>query len=164
MGDGTYGTRTVNRRQRYRCTPVDGSKPHSFTPPLARDHVHVGSEQWDACEGLRGVHHGEPTVARQHTWPASIVARALSELAADKSYGEVSLWALRATKRDHSALNGAVAATPATEEDDGDAGDAGTVRPKHRGTAAAKQRLAHRRGQDRGVRAGGVRPARPAAA
>lgn len=65
--DGTYGTRTVNRRQRYRCTPVDGSKPHSFTPPLARDHVHVGSEQCDACEELRGVHHGEPTVARQHT-------------------------------------------------------------------------------------------------
>lgn len=49
----------------------------------------------------------------------------------------MSLWALRATKRDHSALNGAVAAIPATEDDDGDAGDAGTVRPKHRGTAAA---------------------------
>jgi len=40
--NGSYGKRTVNPRQRYLCTPGNGEKPHAFTPPLPRDHVHVG--------------------------------------------------------------------------------------------------------------------------
>lgn len=85
---GTYGTRTVKRRQRYRCTPPDGGKPHVFTPPLARDHVHAGHEQCDECDERRGVHHGETTVARRHSWPGRLVARGLADLAAGRSYGD----------------------------------------------------------------------------
>ncbi|MEX0705464.1 MAG: hypothetical protein WD041_02490 [Nitriliruptoraceae bacterium] len=61
---GTYGKTTGKPRQRYRCFPEDGSKPHTFTPPLPREHVHEGHEQCDHCDELRGVHHGETSVAR----------------------------------------------------------------------------------------------------
>lgn len=61
--NGTYGTSTRKPRQRYRCSPADGSKPHAFTPTLPRAHVHQGSEHCDLCDEIRGVHHGEPAVA-----------------------------------------------------------------------------------------------------
>lgn len=99
--NGRYAKSTAKMRQRYRCTPADGSKRHSFTPPLPRDHVHAGEEHCDHCEELRGVHRGETAVARRHTWSTRIVARGLEQLAAGSSYADVGRWALRAsgTKR-----------------------------------------------------------------
>src|SRR4051812_11225943 len=81
---GTYGQRTARPRQRYRCvygTKSDG-KPmwHTFTPPLPRDHVHDDGRTCAECDQLRGVHHGDTAVARQHAWTARVVARGLDQL------------------------------------------------------------------------------------
>jgi hypothetical protein len=103
--NGTYGTRTSKPRQRYRCTPSDGTKPHSFTPPLPRDHVHVGAEQCDHCDELRGVHHGETAVARRHSWSTRVVARGLDQLSTGETYAEVSRWAVRATGKRRSRVS-----------------------------------------------------------
>lgn len=97
---GTYGKRTAKRRQRYRCTPADGSKPHRFTPPLPRDHVHEGVDHCEHCEEMRGVHRGDTAVARRHTWPTRIVVRGLEQLAAGASYAEVGRWAQRVGRND----------------------------------------------------------------
>lgn len=94
---GTYGKATANPRQRYLCSPADGSRPHVFTPALPRDHVHEGSDRCEHCEELRGVHRGDTAVARRHTWSTRIVARGLEQLALGSSYAEVSRWAIRAT-------------------------------------------------------------------
>ena len=88
--DGTYGIRTPQPRQRYLCAPADGSTRHRFTPPLPRDHVHEQEHGCVECEELRGVHHGETAVARRHSWPTRIVARALTQLADAGSYADVS--------------------------------------------------------------------------
>jgi hypothetical protein len=96
--NGTYGVRTPQPRQRYLCTPLDGSKPHTFTPALPRNHVHHDEGGCAECEELRGVHHGETAVARRHSWPTRIVARALSELADGGSYADVSRRALAAAE------------------------------------------------------------------
>lgn len=95
--NGTYGKATPRPRQRYRCTPADGGKPHVFTPPLPRDHVHVGEEHCAHCEELRGIHRGESAVARRHTWPTRIVVRGLEMLARGDSYADVGRWARRVT-------------------------------------------------------------------
>ncbi|GAB3989470.1 hypothetical protein [Nocardioides marmoraquaticus] len=97
--NGTYGVRTPRPRQRYRCTPADGSKPHAFTPPLPRDHVHASEGGCPECEELRGFHHGETAVARRHSWPTRIVARALTQLARGGSYADTSRQALRTAER-----------------------------------------------------------------
>lgn len=97
--NGTYGVRTPRPRQRYRCSPTDGSKAHSFTPALPRDHVHAAEGGCPECEELRGVHHGETAVARRHSWPTRLVARALAELARGGSYADVSRQALRSAER-----------------------------------------------------------------
>ncbi len=96
---GTYGQRTARPRQRYRCvygTKSDG-KPmwHTFTPPLPRDHVHDDGRTCAECDQLRGVHHGDTAVARQHAWTARVVARGLDQLSMGASYADVSRWALR---------------------------------------------------------------------
>ena len=138
MHDGTYGVRTPQPRQRYRCYPQvadeDGTRraedpareaepagndeaaaredhePHTGTPPLARHHVHRHEGGRVECEELRGVHHGETAVARQHSWPMDMIARARSRLADAGSYGDVSRQALAQAERAaarHEALSGA---------------------------------------------------------
>lgn len=117
---GTYGKTTGKPRQRYRCTPADGSKPHTFTPPLPREHVHHGEEQCDHCDELRGLHHGEASVARTHSWNARIVARSLERLAMGQSYAETSRWALRASgtedRRGRVSADGEVAEASAADQ------------------------------------------------
>ena len=146
--DGTYGSR-ARPRQRYRCYPdrTDRDSFHRFTPPLPREHVVAGDDQCDECDEHRGVHHGEMSVARRHSWPARIVARALAELSAGGSYGDVSRWALRAVGRAPSGGAGnddVELVEPAVEAHDEDSdGDEGVERevrsekPKSRGTAAS---------------------------
>lgn len=89
--NGRYGQALPKRRQRYKCRPVDHSKPHSFTPPLPRDHVHIGEEHCEYCDELRGVHRGETAVARRHSWSTRIVARSLEQLANGATYAEVRM-------------------------------------------------------------------------
>lgn len=96
--NGTYGKTTAKPRQRYLCRPADGTAAHSFTPVLARDHVHEGNERCDHCDEHRGVHHGETTSAWSHSWSSRLVAEALERLSRGDSYAEVSQWARRLTK------------------------------------------------------------------
>jgi hypothetical protein len=98
--NGVYGKSTAKPRQRYLCRPVDGSAAHSFTPVLARDHVHDGHERCDHCDEHRGVHHGETTAAWRHSWNTRVVAEALERLSRGDSYAEVSRWARRRTGTD----------------------------------------------------------------
>lgn len=111
--DGTYGRRGALPKQRYRCYPEreDRARFHSFTPDLARQHVHVGVDVCAQCEEHRGVHRGEAAVARQHSWSASLVARALEQLASGGSYAEVSRRALasEAAERDRAIAEGRLA-------------------------------------------------------
>lgn len=99
--NGTYGKGLAVPRQSYKCFPDDGGKPHKFTPPLPRDHVHENGEHCDHCDELRGIHRGETAIARRHTWSTRIVARGLEQLANGASYASVSQWAIRVsgTKR-----------------------------------------------------------------
>ena len=97
--DGTYGIRTPVPRQRYRCSPADGSKPHGFTPALPRNHVHAHEGGCAECEEMRGVHRGETAIARLHSWPTRLVARALNELALGGTYSDVSRQALVSAER-----------------------------------------------------------------
>jgi hypothetical protein len=127
---GTYGTRTAKPRQRYRCTPADGSKPHVFTPTLPRDHVHAGSDSCEHCEELRGVHRGETAVARRHSWSTRVVARGLEQLSAGTSYADVSRWALRVTG--NPTRRRATTTISAAQPDDGD-----VSRPAKRRKSAA---------------------------
>lgn len=94
------------RRQRYRCVPTDPAQRaryrkgcHYFTPPLAREHVHRGQRCCDECGEVRGVHRGDPVVARTQSWPLRLVAEGLSRLAAGESYGSVGRWAFDRTGR-----------------------------------------------------------------
>jgi len=97
--NGFYGKSPAKKRQMYRCTPADGSRPHAFVPELARDHVHTGVDSCVACEELRGTHRGDRAVARRHSWSARLVAEALRDLAGGKSYAETSRDARRVTAR-----------------------------------------------------------------
>lgn len=160
--NGTYGKGLAVRRQKYKCFPPDGSRPHEFTPPLPRDHVHENDEHCDHCDELRGIHRGETAVARRHSWSTRIVARGLEQLANGASYASVSQWAIRVsgttrTRRsadgdepfaDEEGLDGATdtsaapdAGEPETAEvDDGGDGEETVDQddtPKKRRTASA---------------------------
>ena len=48
---------------------------------------------------MRGVHRGETAIARLHSWPTRLVARALNELALGGTYSDVSRQALASAER-----------------------------------------------------------------
>ncbi|MGZ4436507.1 MAG: hypothetical protein ACXV2H_06850 [Actinomycetes bacterium] len=88
---GTYG-RGPTKRQRYRCVPADGTAaPHTFTPPLTREVVAVGTDACVTCDELLSPHRGTLTGARHTPWSLALNARALNELAMGASYAAVSL-------------------------------------------------------------------------
>jgi hypothetical protein len=97
---GTYG-KGAKQRQRYRCRPADGSKPHTFTPPLSREAVNYGVDDCTTCEELLSPHRGALTGARHTPWHLQLYAKALSDLSRGASYASVSL-EMRAA-RDHVA-------------------------------------------------------------
>jgi len=143
--NGTYGKKTPKPRQGYKCFPADGSKPHKFTPPLPRDHVHDNTDHCDHCDELRGIHRGETAVARRHSWSTRIVARGLDMLASGASYGEVSRWALRATGTTRTRKVAGVDESPLLEQDaagsesDGDTpASSAAVKPGRKVSAASK--------------------------
>lgn len=92
---GTYSSGN-SRRQRYQCHPKDGSRPHQFTPPLAREAVTSGAS-CTRCDELLSPHHGPISAARHTPWTLTGVAKALNDLSLGESYANVSL-ALRAQR------------------------------------------------------------------
>lgn len=87
--NGGYGQH--RRKQRYLCTPLDGSKTHSFTPPLSRQTVDVGTASCTTCDELLSPHRGTLTGARHTPWPLTVITQALNELSLGESYSSVSL-------------------------------------------------------------------------
>lgn len=140
--DGTYGTRALMPRQRYRCFyELDGAKlSHCFTASLAREHVHATGVVCDECDGHVGVHQGAVAVARRHSWPVSMVARGLEQLSSGASYTEVSRWAVRAEAAGAVGEPARPAPKPrvvATVDTDAKAEGRDTVPPKRRGRRTA---------------------------
>ena len=84
--DGTYGT-WGHRRQRYKCVPANGDRPHVFTEPLPRE------ETWrhscDACERPVPRHEG-PQAPRKHQFVSRGIAAALVAVGAGQSYMRAS--------------------------------------------------------------------------
>lgn len=95
---GFYG-KGPKQRQRYSCAPLDGARPHTFTPPLSREVVDYGHEDCSTCEELLSPHRGALTGARHTPWQLTIYARALEALSRGASYSSVSV-EMRAA-RDH---------------------------------------------------------------
>lgn len=104
---GSYGALAAGvRRQRYRCQPTEPAQRahypggvHYFTPPLPREHVHFGGSHCEDCGESRGVHRGDPVVARTQTWNLRVVAQGLFRVACGESYGAVGRWAWEVTGR-----------------------------------------------------------------
>lgn len=117
--DGKYAKSTERERQRYRCFPDLTNRKvfHSFTPSLPRDHVHTGKESCEVCDELRGTHRGEQSASRRQSWSVRVVADALRDVAAGKSYAEVSKKAWKVTGRTRSrASRSATSSSPATSD------------------------------------------------
>jgi len=84
--DGCYG-RPSHRRQRYKCSPRGGGKPHVFTELLPRE------ESWrDSCEQCeRQVDRREgPKAPRHYQFVARGIAEALHAVGAGTSYMRAS--------------------------------------------------------------------------
>lgn len=84
--DGSYGKRG-HRRQRYKCSPCGGGKPHVFTELLPRE------ESWhDSCEHCeRRVDRREgPKAPRHYQFVARGIAEALHAVGAGSSYMRAS--------------------------------------------------------------------------
>jgi hypothetical protein len=93
--DGQYGPEG-HRRQRYRCIPANGDRPHRFVEWLPRE------ESWsDACESCErevGLHEG-PHAARHYQFVARGVADALLMVGAGSTYRATALTARERAKR-----------------------------------------------------------------
>ena len=146
--NGTYGSKTPKRRQRYRCyyDPEDKTRRHSFTPLLPRDHVCEGEEHCAHCEELRGVHRGETAVARRHSWPTRVVVRGLEQLAAGGSYADVGRWARRVTDtmRTRTGLDDVVGAAVTGRSTEA-CGDAAPAQDVEAAAGGKKRRKGQRR-------------------
>lgn len=93
--DGHYG-KPGHRRQRYRCLPANGDRPHRFTELLPRE------EAWrDACETCeRPVHlHEGPHAPRHYQFVARGIAEALQAVGAGASYRQAALVARERARR-----------------------------------------------------------------
>jgi hypothetical protein len=93
--DGLYG-KPGHRRQRYRCLPANGDRPHRFTEALPRE------EAWhdacDICERPVGLHEG-PHAARHYQFVARGVAEALVAVGGGASYRQAALVARERARR-----------------------------------------------------------------
>jgi hypothetical protein len=93
--DGHYG-KPGHRRQRFRCLPGNGDRPHRFTELLPRE------EAWhDACEACeRPVHlHEGPHAARHYQFVARGIAEALAAVGAGATYRQAALVARERARR-----------------------------------------------------------------
>ena len=85
--DGRYGA-PGHRRQRYRCVPANGDRPHRFTEPLPRE------ESWAqdcvACERDVELREG-PHAARHYQFVARGIAEALVMVGTGSTYRDAAL-------------------------------------------------------------------------
>ncbi len=88
---GMGGRPETLRKQRYRCTPEDGSGAHTFTTPLPRGEVKTGVEICSVCDELLSPHQGTLTGARHTPWTLNNLAQALNDLSTGSSYAAVSM-------------------------------------------------------------------------
>ena len=93
--DGHYG-KPGHRRQRYRCVPANGDRPHRFTELLPRE------ESWtsacEMCERSVSAHEG-PHAAREYQFVARGIAGALKAVGAGASYREAAFVARERAQR-----------------------------------------------------------------
>ena len=88
---GPTGRKRTVRKQRYRCTPADGSDIHYFTTPLPREEVRAGVETCSVCDELLSPHRGALGGARRTPWTLKNLAQALNDLSTGSSYATVSM-------------------------------------------------------------------------
>ena len=88
--DGTYG-KQARRRQRYKCVPPNGDRPHVFTELLPRQRTESG--HCDECERPWGADEGAPS-ARRFTFTATEIAWALTRVGEGMSYSKTG-WRIR---------------------------------------------------------------------
>jgi len=92
-----------HRRQRYRCVPANGDRPHRFSEPLPRE------ESWhDACELCErdvDLHEG-PHAARRYQFVARGIAEALVMVGAGSTYRDAALVARERARRLRSGPGG----------------------------------------------------------
>jgi Transposase, Mutator family len=93
--DGRYGT-PGHLRQRYKCVPANGDRPHRFTEVLPREESWTGA--CEACERSVGVHEG-PHAARHYQFVARGIAGALHAVGAGSSYREAAFVARERAQR-----------------------------------------------------------------
>jgi hypothetical protein len=93
--DGTYG-HAGHRRQRYRCFPADGGRPHVFTELLPREES--WRERCEMCERQVDRHEG-PQAARKYQFVARGIAGALAVVGAGATYQHAALVARERASR-----------------------------------------------------------------
>jgi hypothetical protein len=84
--DGSYG-KPGHRRQRYKCSPRGGSKPHVFTELLPREES--WRDSYEHCD-LRVNHREGPKAPRHYQFVARGIAEALHAVGAGASYMRAS--------------------------------------------------------------------------
>lgn len=77
-------------RQRYLCTPHDGSAAHTFVPQIARDAVAVGTDTCAECEELLSPHRGTQAAARRTRHSLKAVVETLNNIAGGTSYAQAA--------------------------------------------------------------------------
>lgn len=93
--DGTYGT-PGHRRQRYKCLPGNGDRPHRFTEPLPRQRTASG--HCLECQRAYGAHEGPPTPRVFHFTTREIAA-ALIRVGQGESYRAAGRFVRRRARR-----------------------------------------------------------------
>ena len=94
--NGRYKRKTAAGRQRYRCYGDGTKRGHPYIPGLARAYVgHGFADPCDLCEQVLGVHRGEQTASRGHTWSSRTVAQGIMFMSRAQTYGQVGRWAMR---------------------------------------------------------------------
>ena len=93
--DGLYG-KLGHRRQRYRCLPANGDRPHRFTERLPREEA--WREACEICERPVGLHEG-PHAARHYQFVARGIAEALVAVGAGTTYRQAALVARERARR-----------------------------------------------------------------
>ena len=93
---GTSRAAAGGRVQRYRCFPTHG-QPHSFTPVVARRHVHAGSDRCGTCDHALSPHKGSAIGGRYWHYDPPVIAGVLQLVGQGSTYVEASRWARRQT-------------------------------------------------------------------
>ena len=96
--DGTYGTHE-HRRQRYRCFPGNGDRPHVFTDVLPREES--WSHSCEVCERPVARREG-PQAARHYQFVARGIAGALQSVGAGSSYMRAARVARERARRERT--------------------------------------------------------------